>query len=263
MRKNLYLPGVSKRLFNLRKKKVLHFIIIFTTVISFGLGGNHYLKNNSTTSGLFEQADNRQGFVVKSYASTENITPEAPVSQPEKPQEVIQEIQIIEKSEISESKERQLTIDTINHFLKNKLKNKGEVIYNASKNQTPEVSAKLMTAIILLEVGSECNSRTLNEACNVGGLNWFKGCGYPIYRKWYMDFSKHGGVDVSINKKAEILSRYYIGDGRTNITSIGLKYAPPDDPRNGVGGMDNTKWSDNVKANYDKLQAYYDSLLAR
>lgn len=145
------------------------------------------------------------------------------------------------------------TIIAINKFLKNKLENKGSVIYKACKSQDPPVNCKLMTAIILTEVGIECNSSILNRACNVGGLNWYKGCGYPK-NGWYMDFSKHGGVDTSIKVKARILSKYYIKQGRTNIVSIGLKYAPLKDSRNGIGGMNNAQWPKNVKYWYDLIR---------
>lgn len=146
---------------------------------------------------------------------------------------------------------RDTTIKVINLYLKNKLANKGQVIYDACKAQNPPVSAKLMTSIILVEVGQDCNSSLLRRTDNVGGLNWFEGCGYPRYG-WYIDFSKNGGVDESIKMKAQILSRY-IREGRTNIVSIGLKYAPPNDSRNGIGGMNNYAWPRNVEALYKRL----------
>jgi hypothetical protein len=147
--------------------------------------------------------------------------------------------------------QRYITIKAINKFLKNKLENKGAVIYDACKAQDPPVSATLATSIILVEVGSNCNSSVLNKIHNVGGINWFEGCGYPK-SGWYIDFTSHGGIDASITMKAKILSRY-IREGRTDIVSIGRKYAPPDDPRNGIGGMDNTSWPSNVEHWYNKI----------
>lgn len=146
---------------------------------------------------------------------------------------------------------KEITVKAINKFLKKKLKDKGEVIYTACKTQSPIVNPTLMTAIILLEVGGDCNSNVLNKANNVGGLNWYEGCGYPKYG-WYMDFTHHGGIDTSIHIKAKILSRY-INEGRDNITSIGLKYAPPNDSRNGIGGMNNRTWAKNVEAWFKRI----------
>jgi len=126
--------------------------------------------------------------------------------------------------------------------LKNKLHNKGEIIHKLVNSKIQVFLSKLMTSIILVEVGSNCDSKVLNQAENVGGLNWFDGCGYPIYSKWYINFKDNGGINKSIEMKAGILSRY-IKEGRTNIQSIGLKYAPPNDSRNGIGGMDNISWT--------------------
>lgn len=172
--------------------------------------------------------------------------------------EIKRPIQLSSRGAVRDS-ERERTVRAIDMFLKNKLANKGSVIYDKCKKQDPEVSARLMTAIMLLEVGPDCDSKVLNNADNVGGLNWFKDCGYPKYGRWYIDFSKHGGVDKSIEMKAEVLSRY-IREGRNDIISIGLKYAPPDDSRNGIGGMDNTKWADNVKTYFDMITDEYEKL---
>ena len=194
-----------------------------------------------------------------SYFGAENVSKpivEKIVIEQQVPKEVPKPIEIAQpesnKPEISEADVKTTTINAINKALKGKLKDKGKVIYEACKSQEPKVNAKLMTAIILVEVGTDCNSSLLNRADNVGGINWYKGCGYPKYG-WYMDFSKNGGVDESIKRMAEKLSRYYISEGKKDIVSIGKKWAPPDDPRNGIGGMDNKSWPRNVETHYNKL----------
>lgn len=84
---------------------------------------------------------------------------------------------------------------------------------------------------------------------NPAGLNWYKGCGYPK-SGWYQKFPT---LEVGIEKMIKLIKKHYIDEGLTDIYSIGAKYAPLDDHRNGIAGMDNNKWSPNITKFYEKI----------
>jgi beta-N-acetylglucosaminidase len=138
---------------------------------------------------------------------------------------------------------KQKVIQAINNNLGGVFKNKGDQIYKTCKLYS--VNPMMLTAIIKHET-SNGTSDVVKNANNPGGINWYKGCGYPKYG-WYQ---KYPSIDVGIEKMARLIKTNYIDEGRGDIVSIGLKYAPPSDPRNGIGGMDNTKWATHVTNKY-------------
>ena len=159
------------------------------------------------------------------------------------------EIERLEQEQkLSQATRKQVT-SAINKFLNNKMTNKGNTIYMAAKSQEPEVSATLLTAIILLESGSNFDSYNVRVNNNVSGMNWTKD---SKYRKngWYVQYDN---VDQSIWDMAERLSRFYIGQGLTTIEAIGSKYAPVNDPREGMYGMSNKHWVGNVSRIYNNI----------
>ena len=161
------------------------------------------------------------------------------------------EIERLEQERKLSQATRQQVTSAINKFLNGKMTNKGNTIYMAAKSQQPELSATLLTAIILLESGANFDSYNVRVNNNVSGMNWTKD---SKYRKngWYVQYDN---VDQSIWDMAERLSKYYIGQGLVTIEQIGAKYAPVDDPREGMYGMSNKHWVGNVSRIYNNIIA--------
>jgi hypothetical protein len=84
---------------------------------------------------------------------------------------------------------------------------------------------------------------------NPGGINWYKGCGYPK-SGWYI---KYPTLEQGIEDMADRLEKYYINQGLMDIHSIAAKYAPLDDSRNGKYGMDNREWPIQVTKIYNEI----------
>lgn len=143
-------------------------------------------------------------------------------------------------------------VQSINKFLKNKLSGKGEVIYRFSKQREPVVNPVLVTAIIIHELGEDCNSPLIQKTDNVAGINWTPDSPYSRSGR-YNDYRKHGGIDESILHLTKILSRYYIAQGYNSIDTIQQKYAPLNDKENGKYGMSNDVWKNNVTQIYKQI----------
>jgi hypothetical protein len=158
--------------------------------------------------------------------------------------------QLKQERKLSEATRQQVTT-AINKFLSGKMKNKGNTIYMAAKSQNPEVSATLMAAIIMLECGSNFDSYNVRVNNNVSGMNWTSDSRYRR-NGWYVQYDN---VDQSIWDMAERLNKYYIAQGLTTIEQIGAKYAPVNDPREGMYGMSNAKWVPNVTRIYNQIMA--------
>jgi hypothetical protein len=165
--------------------------------------------------------------------------------------ETLTEIERLEQERKVRQATRQEITSAINKFLKGKMTNKGNAIYMAAKSQEPEISATLLTAIILLESGSNFDSYNVRVNNNVSGMNWTKDSRYRR-NGWYVQYDN---VDQSIWDMAERLSKYYIAQGLTTIEQIGAKYAPLSDPREGMYGMSNAKWVPNVTRIYNQIMA--------
>jgi hypothetical protein len=159
------------------------------------------------------------------------------------------EIERLEQERKLSQATRQQITSAINKFLNGKMKNKGNTIYMAAKSQQPELSATLLTAIILLESGSGFDSYNVRVNNNVSGMNWTSDSRYRR-NGWYVQYDN---VDQSIWDMAERLSKYYIAQGLTTIEQIGAKYAPLSDPREGMYGMSNAKWVFNVTRIYNQV----------
>ena len=161
----------------------------------------------------------------------------------------LSEIERLEQErKISEATREQVTT-AINKFLNGKMKNKGNTIYMAAKSQNPEVSATLMTAIMIHECGANFDSYNVRVNNNISGMNWSSD---SKHRKngWYVQYDN---VDQSIWDMAERLSKHYIGQGLVTIEQIGAKYAPVSDPREGMYGMSNKHWPVNVSRIYNQI----------
>lgn len=162
------------------------------------------------------------------------------------------------------------TVRAINKKLDGKLANKGEVFVKAGLDNN--VNPKVIAAISVVETTAKENgdwkvgsSKVLKECNNVGGINWtpyvtIKEEGKltqvknPYSKKgWY---NVYPSVETSIHDMAKKLKWFYIDEGRDSIDSIGAKWAPTDDPRNGIAGMDNNSWPKNVKAVYEEINKF-------
>ena len=211
------------------------YIVLVLTIISAPIIGTTITQKMKKAESQIE---------IKSYALEEDLGP----LEKEKPlkKDVSSDLLPIEKS-VDEI--RLETIQKINLFLTGKMTNKGEVIYIACKSQSPQVNAKLLTAIIILESGKDFNSHNVIHNNNVSGMNWSSNSKYPR-NGWYVQYPD---VDASIYDLAERLSKYYIAQGLTTIELIGQKYAPLDDPREGMYGMSNKHWVANVTRIYNQI----------
>ena len=161
----------------------------------------------------------------------------------------LSEIERLEQERKLSQFSKSQVVKAINNNLKGKMKNKGNTIYMAAKSQEPELSAILLTAIMIHECGANFDSYNVRVNNNISGMNWSAD---SKYRKngWYVQYDN---VDQSIWDMAERLSKYYIGRGLVTIEQIGAKYAPVSDPRNGMYGMDNGTWPVNVSRIYNQI----------
>lgn len=169
---------------------------------------------------------------------------------------------------VNKEKARQRTIKAIDAKLGGKLTDKGASFYKYATEQ--DVNSKLLAAMCIVETTSKVKgewkvgtSKVLREHNNVAGINWnaevqIKDQDGTIryirnpYKKagWY---NSYPSVDESIKDMAQRLKWWYIDEGKCDIYSIGGKWAPTNDPRNGIGGMDNHSWPSNVTAIYNEL----------
>lgn len=137
-------------------------------------------------------------------------------------------------------------IKAIENNLDGVFNGKAKYIYDTSKSNN--VNPMLVASIMKWETANG-TSDLVKNCNNPAGLNWYKGCGYPK-SGWYQKFPT---LEVGIEKMIKLLKKYYIDEGLTDIYSIGAKYAPLDDHRNGIAGMDNNKWSPNITKFYEKM----------
>lgn len=151
-----------------------------------------------------------------------------------------------ERTEKPERLVKEKVIQAIDNNLKGKFKGKAGVIYSAGKGRS--VNPMLLAAIIKHETANG-SSKVCVKANNPGGINWYKGCGYPKYG-WYI---KYPTIDDGIYAMANLLRCNYIDKGLKDIDSIGAKYAPVSDSRDGLYGMDNAKWPLLVELHYQKI----------
>lgn len=138
-------------------------------------------------------------------------------------------------------------VQAIENNLDGVFNGKAKYIYDTSKANN--VNPMLMASIMKWETANGTSDLVVN-ANNPGGINWKKGDKYPKYKKWYIKFPT---LEEGIEQNIKLIKRFYIDEGRTDIYSIGAKYAPLDDYRNGIGGMDNSKWSPNITKFYEKM----------
>jgi beta-N-acetylglucosaminidase len=137
-------------------------------------------------------------------------------------------------------------INAISLNLSGAFKGKAKAVYNAAQNHN--FNSLVLAAIMKWETANG-TSNVCVKANNPGGINWFKGCGYDKY-SWYI---KYPTLEQGIDDMADRLERYYINQGLTDISSIAAKYAPLDDKRNGMYGMDNREWPKQVTKIYMEI----------
>ena len=145
-----------------------------------------------------------------------------------------------------EALKKEKVIKAINNNIGGVFTNKGNYIFNICKKYN--VNPMMLTAIMKHETANG-TSEVCKNANNPGGVNWYEGCGYSKYG-WYQ---KYPNIEIGIEKMAKLIKENYIDQGRGDIASIGKKYAPPSDPRNGIAGMDNHAWPVSVSNIYIKI----------
>lgn len=144
-------------------------------------------------------------------------------------------------------------IKAINSELNGLLEGKGQVFYEAGKLEN--VNPMLLAAIAKHETRVKqngawvCNSNVLREANNVAGINWNRTSIFERYGR----YNKYPSIDKSIYDMAEKLKYFYINEGKTDISSIGAKWAPMNDYQQGMYGMDNSIWAKEVTEIYNKI----------
>lgn len=143
--------------------------------------------------------------------------------------------------------QKQKVIQAISNNLGGVFKNKAEYIYTKSKAYN--VNPMLVAAICKFET-ADGTSELVKKANNPGGLNWYKGCKNEKFG-WYQKFET---LEDGIEELIRVLKEVYIDNGHGDINSIGNKYAPLNDTRNGIGGMDNSKWSKVVTQFYIQIK---------
>jgi hypothetical protein len=141
---------------------------------------------------------------------------------------------------------KQKVITAIANNLGGVFNGKARYIYAICKGY--EVNPMLLAAIMRWETANGTSNVCVN-AKNPGGINWWKGCGYPKYG-WYIDY---GNIEKGIDEMAKLIKDNYIDCGLTDISKIGRKYCPTSDKRNGMYGMDNNKWVPKVTEIYNKI----------
>jgi hypothetical protein len=163
----------------------------------------------------------------------------------------LSEIERLEQEKRLASATKSQVVTAINKSLRGKMAGKGNSIFMAAKSQEPELSAILLTAIMIHECGHNFDSYNVRVNNNISGMNWTAD---SRYRKngWYVQYDN---LEQSIWDMAERLSKNYIALGLVTIEQIGAKYAPVSDPRNGMYGMDNRIWPVNVSAIYNRIVA--------
>ena len=182
----------------------------------------------------------------------------------------IQKTEQVSRGEVDrEEFQKEKVIKAINNHLGGLLSNTGDFFYQSG--QAWSVNPMLMAAISYHETlnGSPVQiikgkkyPSVLKKCNNVAGINWdykiwIKENGKAIqiinpYKKdgWY---NVYPSIQVSVEEMAKKLRWWYIDDGKCDIYSIGKKWAPPDDARNGMYGMDNNKWPSEVEEIYKKI----------
>jgi beta-N-acetylglucosaminidase len=145
-----------------------------------------------------------------------------------------------------ESLKKERVVQAISNNLGGVFKTKSEVIYLSAKNHN--VNPMLLTAIIKWET-ADGTSEVCLKANNPGGINYWEKCGYEKYG-WYV---KYPTLDKGIEAMAYLIRNNYIDKGLTDIASIGAKYCPLNDPRDGRYGMSNAKWVPGVTKYYQKI----------
>lgn len=156
------------------------------------------------------------------------------------------------------------TTEAINKYLAGGLLEKhGDTFFRAG--QKHKVDSKVLAAIAIHETsvdGIPGISEVIRTTNNVGGINWTKytyvkqdGKLIKIlnpYKKagWY---NKYDSIEESIFDMAARLEMFYIDEGRTTLEAIGAKWAPTNDKRNGIGGMDNNSWVPHVTSVYNSI----------
>lgn len=111
------------------------------------------------------------------------------------------------------------------------------------------------TAIILHETGNG-HSKAMQVNRNVCGLNWTE------RQKELLDL-KTDIYNLAVEKTHEasvtnlmVLLKYYRDNwGLEYLSEIQVKYAPLDDPRNGLSGMDNSVWLKQTIFYYRQIEA--------
>jgi hypothetical protein len=159
----------------------------------------------------------------------------------------------VKRMEVQKVEEQ--TIANINKALGNALlKNRGAQFYKAAKEVNIDVYIPPAISIHETTTGNGVGtSDVLKECNNVAGINKVAG---KAYKGWYIWFKNENnqysdGIEESIYDLCYRLKTFYIDEGRTTIDKIGAKFAPLNDSRNGIAGMQNSSWVPHVTQLYN------------
>ena len=235
-----------------KRKSIKRFVVFsaaFTGVCIIGATGN-ILLNNATDGRAPEQ------FILDKISGKDEVVQEYKIErqiylselEKLKNENHNMRIELVSRGEIErvEKLKKEKVIKAIANNLKGKFHGYAEDIYNEGKEHN--VNPMLLAAIMKHETANGSSDVCVN-ADNPGGINWWEGCGYPRYG-WYIDYPN---LKKGIEEMAKLLKTNYIDLGLADIYSIGAKYAPVSDKRNGLYGMDNSKWPLFVERNYQKI----------
>jgi beta-N-acetylglucosaminidase len=212
-----------------KKRNILYDAIIVTIIFSITIIVSTALKEKFSDTWLYSNLEVQQHQITQEGL---NPTP-TPTNKP---------IVIINR----ETLKKERVVQAINNNLGGVFKGKAGVIYTASKKES--VNPMLLASMIKWET-ADGTSEVCLKANNPGGINYYEKCVYERYG-WYV---KYPTLDKGIEAMAHLLKSNYIDKGLTDISSIGAKYCPLNDPRDGMYLMDNAKWVPKVTKFYLKI----------
>jgi hypothetical protein len=245
MRYKSYLPGVKKRLVKLKLKRLVTFSGVFTIIIVIGIGGNLYLKSNSTiNNALFWQPEDTQYKMTLQVNAMskdiETITKERDtlLDKVKEKEKLVESVIPENKPDIAPTQKPILNkkIKSIAHNLGGVMTGHSTYLYNKSLEYNLD---PLMVAAIIKHESGNGTSRAIRRQNNIAGFMGNRGL---------MTFYT---IDNSIDFMVELLKNHYIDQGLNTLEKIQPKYCPigaANDPT----GL-NRHWLPTVRAYYKTI----------
>lgn len=111
-------------------------------------------------------------------------------------------------------------------------------------------------AIALLESDKGTSYAATSKQHNISGMNNIPSKYTNVY-----NIREYDSIDQSIHHLTYKLATLYRDKwGLVTLSQIQTKYAPSNDPRNGLDGMNNTKWTSNTIQHYKGMEKIYNRL---